>query len=115
MFFGSVHTLLGVSAQQVEEYANREGKKILHLAWSWSFKDVLCVMHMCLLGPTVTAMSSMGNEPSYASSFAAGIALRIALAQDSIRGLGPFQMVAEKLEASLKDLGISLVASEEVV
>lgn len=115
MFFGTVHTLLGVSAQQVEEYANREGKKVLSLVWTWSFKDVLCVMHMCLLGPTVTAMSSMGNEPSYASSFAAGIALRIALAQDSIRGLGPFQMVAERLEASLKDLGISLVASEEVV
>lgn len=115
MFFGSVHTLLGVSAQQVEEYANREGKKVLHLAWTWSFKDVLCVMHMCLLGSTVTAMSSLGNEPSYASSFAAGIALRIALAQDSVRGLGPFQFAARRVESTLRDLGITLVASEEVV
>merc|ERR1712032_1616805 len=64
-FFGAVHTLLGVSAQQVEDCADREGGKILRLAWAWSFKDVLSVVHMCLLGSTVTAMAALGNEPSY--------------------------------------------------
>lgn len=115
MFFGAVHTLLGVNAQQVEEYAKNEGKQILHLVWTWSFKDVLAVMHMCLLGSTVTAMSSLGNEPSYASSFAAGIALRIAFAQDSIRGLSPVQNAAGYVEARLRDLGVALEAAEEVV
>jgi len=115
MFFGAVHTLLGVNAQQVEEYAKNEGKQILHLVWTWSFKDVLAVMHMCLLGSTVTAMSSLGNEPSYASSFAAGIALRIAFAQDSIRGLSPVQNAARYVEAGLRDLGVALEAAEEVV
>jgi len=114
-FFGVVHTLLGVSAQQVEDYANREGKKVLHLAWTWSFKDVLSVIHMCQLGSTVTAMSALGNEPSFAASFAAGIALRMAIAQDSIRGLNFFKGSARWLEASLKDLGVSLDAAEEVV
>lgn len=115
MFFGAVHTLLGVSAAQVEEYANREGQKILALAWSWSFKDVLCVMHMSLLGSTVTSMSSLGNEPSYAGSFASGIALRIALAQDSVKSLGPLQFAAGKLEGTLRNLGLQLVATDEVV
>merc|ERR1712139_556661 len=101
--FGALHTLLGVTASQVEDYANREGTKVLHLAWSWSFKDVLSVMHMALLGSTVTAMASLGNEPSYAASFAAGIALRIALAQDSIKGLSPYQMAGKKIEAYIHD------------
>jgi hypothetical protein len=114
-FFGSVHTLLGVSATQVEEFANRDEMKVLALAWNWSFKDVLCVMHMCLLGSTVTAMASLGNEPSFAASFASGIALRIALAQDSIRSRGLFQLAAQKFEGALRDLGISLANTEEVV
>lgn len=46
---------------------------------------------------------------------AAGIALRIALAQDSVRQLGPFQFVAKRVEATLHNLGIQLVSSEEVV
>lgn len=116
MFFGAVHTLLGVSAQQVEDYANREtSAKVLHLAWAWSFKDVLCVLHMALLGASVKAMSSLGNEPTFSSSFAAGIALRIALAQDSVKGLSVFSFLARKLEGGLRDMGIQLVASEEVV
>lgn len=115
MFFGVMHTLLGVSAHSIEEHANREGAKMLQLAWSWSFKDVLCIMHMCLLGATCTNMSSLGNEPAYASSFAAGIALRIALAQDSVKQLTPFQFAAGQLEVGLRNLGITLVASEEVV
>lgn len=114
-FFGMMHTLLGVSAHQVEDYANREGTKILHLAWSWSFKDVLSVMHMCQLGATVTAMSALGNEPSFAASFAAGIAMRMALAQDSIRGLGLVKSMASMLEGSFRDLGIAIDATEEVV
>lgn len=114
-FFGAVHTLLGVSAQQVEDYANREGKKVLHLAWSWSFKDVMSVMHMCLLGSTVTAIAGMGNEPSFAASFSSGIALRIALAQDSIRGLGLARQAAVWMEAGLRDLGVVIDAAEEVV
>jgi len=115
MFFGSMHTLLGVSASQVEDYANREGAKVLQLAWTWSFKDVLAIMHMCLLGSTVTAASSLGNEPSYASSFAAGIALRIALAQDSVKGQAVFQFASRKIEEKLKLAGVVIVASEEVV
>lgn len=114
-FFGVVHTLLGVSASQVEDYANREGKKVLHLAWSWSFKDVLCVMNMCQLGATMTAMSGLGNEPSYAVSFAAGIALRIAIAQDTFRSFGFMSIMTAKAEESLKDLGVAMDAAEEVV
>eukprot|EP00429_Kryptoperidinium_foliaceum_P011624 CAMPEP_0176039002 /NCGR_PEP_ID=MMETSP0120_2-20121206/19332_1 /TAXON_ID=160619 /ORGANISM="Kryptoperidinium foliaceum, Strain CCMP 1326" /LENGTH=705 /DNA_ID=CAMNT_0017372397 /DNA_START=106 /DNA_END=2223 /DNA_ORIENTATION=+ len=114
-FFGMVHTLLGVTSSQVEDYANRDGQKILHLAWSWSFKDVLSVVHMCQLGATVTAMSALGNEPSYAASFASGIAMRIALGQDSIRGLGVMKAAASWVEVQFKELGISLDAADEVV
>jgi len=114
-FFGMVHTLLGVTSSQVEDYANRDGEKILHLAWSWSFKDVLSVVHMCQLGATVTAMSALGNEPSYAASFASGIAMRIALGQDSISGLGVVERAASWAEMQFKELGISLAAAEEVV
>ncbi|CAE8696024.1 unnamed protein product [Polarella glacialis] len=113
--FGVVHTLLGVSASQVEDYANREGTKVLHLAWSWSFKDVLSVMHMCQLGATVTAMSSLGNEPSYAASFGAGIALRMALAQDTFRSVGVARMAGDWIEANMRSLGVSMDAAEEVV
>merc|ERR1740117_749042 len=116
MFFGAAHTLLGVSAGQVEDHAAKDtSNKVLRLAWAWSFKDVLCALHMCLLGSTVTAMSSLGNEPSFASSFAAGIALRIAMAQDSVQGMGGFQLIAVKVEKGLRDMGIQLVSSEEVV
>ncbi|CAE7946779.1 SARED1 [Symbiodinium sp. KB8] len=79
--FGVLHTMLGVSASKLEDYANREGSKMLHLAWAWSLKDVLSVMNMCQLGAAVTALSALGNEPSYAASFASGIALRIAVGQ----------------------------------
>jgi len=113
--FGTLHTLLGVSASKLEDYANREGSKILHLAWAWSFKDVLSVMHMCQLGAAVTAMSALGNEPSYAASFASGIALRIAVGQDAFRGLGFVHSLADYFQGTLKDLGISLDAADEVV
>jgi len=115
VFFGAMHTLLGVSASQVEDHANREGTKLLHLSWAWSFKDVLAVMHMALLGSTVTAMSALGNEPSYAASFAAGLSLRIALAQDSVKGLGLISVVGQKVEALLRDLNIQIDSAEEVV
>lgn len=114
-FFGVVHTLLGVSAQQVEDFSNREDRKVLHLAWAWSFKDVLAVMHMCLLGSTVTAAAALGNEPAFATSFAAGIALRIAIAQDSVRGLQLMKLAASWLETGLHDLGVKLESAEEVV
>mmetsp|Transcript_27625 Transcript_27625/g.82387 ORF Transcript_27625/g.82387 Transcript_27625/m.82387 type:complete len:682 (+) Transcript_27625:122-2167(+) len=114
-FFGALHTLLGVSAKQVEDYANSTGGKVLHLAWALSFKDILSIMHMMILGSTVTAMSALGNEPSYAASFAGGIALRIAIAQDSIRGLGIIRTLAGRVETGLRDLGIVLDAAEEVV
>lgn len=115
LFFGIVHTFLGVSGQQVEEFSNREDQQILHLAWSWSFKDVMSVMHMCLLGATVTATAALGNEPSFATSFAAGIALRIAMAQDSVRGLRATSFAASWVEARLHDLGVKLESAEEVV
>eukprot|EP00928_Gymnodinium_smaydae_P014665 TRINITY_DN153_c0_g1_i1.p1 TRINITY_DN153_c0_g1~~TRINITY_DN153_c0_g1_i1.p1 ORF type:complete len:687 (+),score=179.97 TRINITY_DN153_c0_g1_i1:82-2142(+) len=114
-FFGIVHTLLGVSASQVEDYANREGANVLHLTWSWSHKDVLCIMHMAMLGSTVTAVSGLGNEPSFAASFGSGIALRIALAQDSVRNVGMMKLVGERLEMILKDLGVQIDAADEVV
>lgn len=115
LFFGVVHTFLGVSAQQVEEFSNRDDRKILHLAWSWSLKDVMSVMHMCLLGATVTATAALGNEPSFATSFAAGIALRIAMAQDSVRGLRATTLAASWVDARLHDLGVKLESAEEVV
>eukprot|EP00438_Fugacium_kawagutii_P031407 Skav205757 [mRNA] locus=scaffold1714:126169:130006:- [translate_table: standard] len=79
--------------------------------------DVLSVMHMCQLGAAVTAMSALGNEPSYAASFASGIALRIAFGQDAFRGLGFVHSLADYFQAlrgTLKDLGISLDAADEV-
>lgn len=114
-FFGIMHTLLAVSAQQVEDYANASGLKILHLVWSWSFKDVLTVMHMAMLGATVTAMAGLGNEPSYAASFAAGIAMRIAIGQDSISGLGLVRDLAGRVEVGLREMGVALDQAEEVV
>jgi len=114
-FFGIMHTLLGVSAQQVEDYANASGVKILHLVWSWSFKDVLAVMHMAMLGSTVTAMAGLGNEPSYAASFAAGIATRIAIGQDSIRGLGLVRNLAGRVDVGLREMGVALDQAEEAV
>mmetsp|Transcript_41358 Transcript_41358/g.95818 ORF Transcript_41358/g.95818 Transcript_41358/m.95818 type:complete len:676 (-) Transcript_41358:199-2226(-) len=113
--FGALHTMLGVSAKQVEDHANSTGTSVLHLAWSWGYKDILAVMHMCMLGSTVTAMSALGNEPSYAASFGAGLALRIAIAQDSIRGWSIVGSLAGKVETGLRDLGITLDAAEEVV
>mmetsp|Transcript_48015 Transcript_48015/g.114119 ORF Transcript_48015/g.114119 Transcript_48015/m.114119 type:complete len:663 (+) Transcript_48015:67-2055(+) len=113
--FGALHTLLGVSASEVEDFANREGHSFLHLQWRWSGKDVMAVMHMSLLGATVTQVAGLGNEPSFASSFAAGIALRIFLAQDSIRTAAPVQLVTTFLEAKLKDLGVVLDGAEESV
>jgi len=117
VFFGSVHTLLGVNGQQVEDFANKEpgDAGILMLEWRWSFKDALCVMHMIYVGAMVTATSSLGNEPSFAASFAAGIALRIALGQDSIAGSSVFKFIGQTAEAQLQRIKVQLVASDEVV
>lgn len=112
-FFGVMHTLLGVSASQVEDYANREHQKVLHLAWSWSFKDILSVLHMCQLGATVTAMSALGNEPSFSASFASGIALRMAIAQDSFRGFSFTRGASSWLEGQMTSFGLSLDSAEE--
>jgi hypothetical protein len=114
-FFGAVHTLLGVSAQQVEEFSNRGDRQVLHLAWSWSLKDVMAVMNMCLLGATVTAVSALGNEPTFATSFAAGIAVRMAMAQDSVRGLQVMKLAASWIESGLYEVGVKLESAEEVV
>lgn len=111
--FGALHTLLGVSAAQVEDYANREGMSVLNLSWSWSYKDILAVMHMCTLGATVSAMAGLGNEPSYAASFASGIALRVLLAQDSVKAFGFVKQAGHWIDARSRDLGVSLVAAEE--
>jgi len=113
-FFGSVHTLLGVSSNQVEDFAAREGKNILQLKWEWDYRDHLSVLNMVLLGSTMSASSSLGNEPSYSASFAAGIALRIALAQDSIKGLSLVQDVVGVVERKLAEVGISYGEGETV-
>ncbi|CAE7194498.1 unnamed protein product, partial [Symbiodinium natans] len=70
--FGVLHTMLGVSASKLEDYANREGSKMLHLAWAWSLKDVLSVMHMCQLGAAAphsesppTAVTAGGSLINY--------------------------------------------------
>mmetsp|Transcript_62865 Transcript_62865/g.142078 ORF Transcript_62865/g.142078 Transcript_62865/m.142078 type:complete len:666 (+) Transcript_62865:165-2162(+) len=114
-FFGTAHTLLGVSAQQVEDFASSTGANVLHLAWSWSFKDVLSVMHMSMLGATVMAMSNLGNEPSFAASFASGIAFRIAIAQDSIRGVGLVKSLATRLEDKMREMSVMFDSAEEAV
>ena len=57
------------------------------------------MMHMCQLGAAVTAMSALGNEPSYAASFASGIALRIAVGQDAFQGMGFVTSVADYFQA----------------
>lgn len=114
VFFGSVHTLLGVSSHQVEDFAAREGTKMLQLKWEWDYRDHLSVLNMVLLGSTVTASSSLGNEPSYSASFAAGIALRIALAQDSIKGISFVQNALGLVEGKLAEVGIMYVESETV-
>jgi hypothetical protein len=113
--FGAMHTLLGVSASQVENYASQEGRQMLHLTWSWSFKDVLSVVFMAFHGSMVTAVSSLGNEPSFSASFGAGIALRIALAQDSVRASSLVKIAGQKVDTVLRDLGVQLDAAEEVV
>lgn len=112
--FGMAHTLLGVTASQVEDHAAKEGA-LLHLKWAWSFKDVLCVMHMALLGSTVTGISGLGNEPSYAASFASGIALRIFLARDSVQGTSVMKQLGASFDAGLKDLGFIMESAEEAV
>lgn len=113
--FGTLHTLLGVSASQVEDYANREGQGVLHLTWNWWFKDILAVMHMCLLGATVTAAAAMGNEPNFAATFASGIALRITFGQDSVRSFPLFKSLASSAEGGMRSLGVVFDAAEEVV
>jgi len=62
----------------------------------------------------MTAQSSLGNEPSYSASFASGIALRIALAQDSVKGLSLIQNVMAVTESKLAELGIMFVESDTV-
>lgn len=116
VFFGSVHTLLGVNGRgDLEDFANKDDAGILMLEWRWSFKDALSVMHMIYVGAMVTATSSLGNEPSFAASFAAGIALRIALGQDSIKGTSVFKYIGEQVEARLQSVKVQFVASDEVV
>eukprot|EP00929_Paragymnodinium_shiwhaense_P053733 TRINITY_DN26913_c0_g1_i1.p1 TRINITY_DN26913_c0_g1~~TRINITY_DN26913_c0_g1_i1.p1 ORF type:complete len:714 (+),score=207.01 TRINITY_DN26913_c0_g1_i1:132-2273(+) len=112
-FFGMAHTLLGVTASQVEDHAQREGA-LLHLKWAWSFKDVLCVMHMALLGSSVTCISGLGNEPSYAASFASGIALRIFLAKDGVQTFPIVKYIGSAFETSLRNAGFVMESGEEV-
>lgn len=114
-FFGLIHTILGVSAAQMEQHAGREQAQLLHLSWSWSFKDVLQVLHMGLLGATVTSMSSLGNEPSFAASFSSGIALRVILGQDSVQSWSVVQYLSAQGNTGLHNLGVAIDSSEESV
>mmetsp|Transcript_28850 Transcript_28850/g.66489 ORF Transcript_28850/g.66489 Transcript_28850/m.66489 type:complete len:653 (+) Transcript_28850:121-2079(+) len=113
VFFGATHTILGVSALHAEEMANAAAT--MHLRWTWSFRDVMAVMHMGLLGATVTCVAGLGNEPSFAASFAGGIALRMLLAQDSIRSSTLMTVVTNKLEVKLQELGVVVDGAEEAV
>mmetsp|Transcript_59950 Transcript_59950/g.126921 ORF Transcript_59950/g.126921 Transcript_59950/m.126921 type:complete len:680 (+) Transcript_59950:148-2187(+) len=115
IMFGLMHTVLGVSASQVEDFSNREHQQILHLNWAWSFKDILCVLNLCQLGSTVTTISALGNEPCFAASFASGIAFRMAMGQDMIKGVDLFRAAGSWLEAQLQSYGIALDSAEEVV
>merc|ERR1712032_38162 len=86
----------------------------LSLTWNWSFRDILSIQFMCLIGSMSAGASALGNEPSYAASFASGLALRIALAQDSAPGLGFIKVGAGWVENGLKSYGVSFESSQDV-
>lgn len=114
-FFGFVHTILGITGREVEAYANKEGQKMLHLAWSWSLTDVMAIMHMCLLGSGVATITALGNEPQFAASFASGIALRIALGQDSVRSSEFMKIAGSWMDAQLKKINVVVDEADAVV
>jgi hypothetical protein len=55
--------------------------QLQHIQWAWSFRDVLAIANLVLLGATFNSISMMGNEPLFTVSFAAGVALKMFLGE----------------------------------
>ena len=49
------------------------------LQWDWSSRDILAVTNVISLGASYASFAGAGNEPLFASSFAAGVGLRLLL------------------------------------
>jgi len=62
--FGFLHTLLGVSASQVEQHAE-SGASRLMLQWEWSFKDLVSIVNMIMIGAFVFFFRLFGIPGSY--------------------------------------------------
>ncbi|CAD7958247.1 unnamed protein product [Amoebophrya sp. A120] len=76
LVFGFLHTMLGVSPEQVEAHADKENAVLL-LQWNWGFKDMVSILNMVMLGAFVASLSRNGNEPQFCNSFASGMGLRL--------------------------------------
>eukprot|EP00971_Amphidinium_carterae_P055788 1100449-Amphidinium_carterae.1 len=57
-------------SDQHEELSLRSRANALSATSHAVHQDVMAVMHMGLLGATVTCVAGLGNEPSFAASFA---------------------------------------------
>jgi len=103
---GTLHCVLGVSANTISSHQADKG--LLVLAWSWSFRDVAAIANIALLGATYASLGRLGNEPSFCASFASGVALFL-LAADS----GPSGWWAE-LNRRLTPLGVQFAPVGEI-
>ena len=71
---GYFHTVLGMKGTQIEQ--SHELGQVITLEWQWTWKDVLALANVVQMGATFTSAAQLGNEPGFATSFGAGVAIR---------------------------------------
>jgi hypothetical protein len=107
-FFGVVHTYIGVSEGQIA-FAAEQNSAFIPLAWEYSFRDVVSVANLAMLGASFSAHAANANEPGFVTAFASGLAVRTQLAE-----VVP-AVLAGSFTRGLAQMKLVLANAEEVV
>jgi len=78
LLVGAVHTLVCAGKSQLMEL-EKAPEGLLQLQWTWGMRDVFAIANMLLIGASFSTAAATFNEPPFCASFAAGLALRIAI------------------------------------
>ena len=78
LLVGALHTLVCAGKSQLMEL-EKAPEGLLQLQWTWGMRDVFAIANMLLIGASFSTAAATFNEPPFCASFAAGLALRIAI------------------------------------
>jgi len=113
VFFGFIHTWIGVTPDEVEGRASA-GTSHQRLLWEWNYRDCIFLVFIVMTGALSASHSHLGNEPCLTTSFGSGVAFRMLVTTDFIQDFGLVQWFTSLIYDFLNMINIQISTSDEM-